>query len=298
MGLFSIFDSGDEEANALKAAGQAALSGDVAAGAGANAQLTNAGGAAQQQYADLGTLAGTRYGQAAGTATGMVQNGVAQGALPLQTAANGYSPLIDLGRNGSTMYANSLGLNGSAGNDAATAAFRASPGYAYRVGQATDQVVRGAAAAGMAASGNTLAAISDRAGNMADQGYNDWRASLGQFPSYALSATNGQTAPLTSLASLYANGGQAAANTYGALTGAGINANTAATGTGIGANLGAIGQGANLAYQGSVAGQSANLNAVNAAEADQLKGTEDVWNLLGNIGKTAASVATSPKPGG
>ncbi len=88
------------------------------------------------------------------------------------------------------MYADSLGLNGSGGNAAATAAFQASPNYQYQVDQATDAAARKAASLGMAASGNTLSAITTLGSNLANQEYDTWQNNLNGLGSQRLSAAN------------------------------------------------------------------------------------------------------------
>jgi hypothetical protein len=69
-------------------------------------------------------------------------------------------------------------VNGAEGSDRATANFRASPGYQYTVDQALDGVMRKASATGQLASGNTDAALLDRAHNLADQEYNTYTGRL------------------------------------------------------------------------------------------------------------------------
>jgi hypothetical protein len=66
------------------------------------------------------------------------------------------------------------GVNGPGGHDAAVANFRASPGYDWQKQQATDEANRGAAAGGQLLSGNTIAAIQDRASHLADQEYGNY----------------------------------------------------------------------------------------------------------------------------
>lgn len=83
---------------------------------------------------------------------------------------------------GADMYANAMGLYGDAGNAAAAEAFRASPGYEWSVEQALQAMLRGAAAGGMLASGNTLAAATELGHDLADQEFGDWRAGLAGYP--------------------------------------------------------------------------------------------------------------------
>lgn len=166
---------------------------------------------------------------------------------------------------GTSLYLDSLGINGPEGNARATGAFRAGPGYDWRVGQALDQTNRAAAATGSLAGGNTLAALSDRAGNMANQEYGSWQDRLGGLVSPELSATSG------------AAGGVANAN-YGK---AGVYQDTAGKIAGLGTNT-----------ANNIAGQ--NTQEANAVTA----GSGNLWNL-GLQGATAlASGGTSLLGGG
>src|SRR6185295_5318786 len=97
----------------------------------------------------------------------------------LDTAGSFYAPLSQKYGAGTNLYLDSLGINGAGGNDRATQAFQAGPGYQYQVQQALDQTNRAAAATGGLQGGNTLAALSDRAGNMANQEYGNWQSKLG-----------------------------------------------------------------------------------------------------------------------
>jgi hypothetical protein len=128
--------------------------------------------------------------QTAGTNT--LQQGQNSAVGALDKSAGLYGGLADKYGGATTLGLDALGVNGPGGNDRATAAFRSSPGYDYRVGQALDQTKRTAAASGMDVSGNTLAALSDRAGNMADQDYQTWLSNLQGYVSPELQATSGQ----------------------------------------------------------------------------------------------------------
>lgn len=82
---------------------------------------------------------------------------------------------------GAGMYANAVGLNGPEGNAAAAAAFQASPGYQWSVDQAMQQMLRGASASGMLASGNTLAAATELGANLANQEFGAWTGALSPY---------------------------------------------------------------------------------------------------------------------
>lgn len=83
-------------------------------------------------------------------------------------------------------------MNGAAGNARATDAFHAGPGYQFAVDQSLDGVARHAASLGGAAGGNTYAALSDRAGQMANQEYGNWQSRLAGLISPEFQATAGQ----------------------------------------------------------------------------------------------------------
>jgi hypothetical protein len=53
------------------------------------------------------------------------------------TAKTEFQPYVDQGRQAGDLYNGSVGLGGATGHDAAVAAFQASPGYQYRVDQAS-----------------------------------------------------------------------------------------------------------------------------------------------------------------
>lgn len=115
---------------------------------------------------------------------GYLDSSLASGTDYLNKAISGYQPLYDAGNKslaGYDMYANALGLNGQSGTDAAKSAFQAGPGYQWNVDQALDQTNRRANASGMQMSGNTLAALQDRASNLADQSYQGWLGNLGSY---------------------------------------------------------------------------------------------------------------------
>lgn len=109
-----------------------------------------------------------------------------------------------------------LGVNGAAGNTRAVDAFQAGPGYQYAVDQSLDGLNRHAAATGTAAGGNTLAALSDRAGQMANQEYGNWVNSLNGYVSPELQATSGAATGVagadTNKANVYGNTANSIAN--------------------------------------------------------------------------------------
>ena len=95
--------------------------------------------------------------------------GAAQNTLAGNNAL--FSPYVSAGQGAQTTLADALGLNGQAGNAAATAAFQSGPGYQYQVQQALNGVLRNASATGALGSGNTLAALQNTGNNLANQNW-------------------------------------------------------------------------------------------------------------------------------
>lgn len=98
-----------------------------------------------------------------------------------------------------------LGVNGPEGNTRATQAFQAGPGYNWMVDQSLEGVARKANSLGMGAGGNTLAALSDRAGNLANQEYGSWLDRLQGYVAPELSATSGLAGLTAAKAPVYIN---------------------------------------------------------------------------------------------
>ena len=197
--------------------------------------------------------------QAAGTAALNQGQNSATGAL--DQASGIYAPLASKYGQATNLALDALGVNGAAGNANAVNAFRADPGYQYRVDQALDQTKRTAAASGMDVGGNTLAALSDRAGNMADQGYQQWLSNLNGYVSPELQATSGQAGAIAAKAPVY---------------------------TGTAANI------ANLGTNTTRGLTDQNTQAANA----QMQGNSNLWNLGINAAKAVASGGTSLLGGG
>lgn len=212
---------------------------------------------------DAATKNAALYNQYGTDATNALNTGMANALPAANSAISAYTPLANLGQQygaAPTMLLNSLGVNGQAGNDAAIAAFHASPGYQYNVDQNVDQVARKAASLGVAASGNTLTGIQDRANNLANQDYQNWQTQLGGFTNPTLSATSG------------------------AATGQ-------ATGYGNLANLYQADAGNRAGIFGNVASGQANSN--NASAQSQMNASSNFWTGLANLGGNVAKGAFS-----
>lgn len=189
--------------------------------------------------------------QAAGT--DVLNTGQTNSLGALDAAAGAYQPLAQKYGAATNLGLDALGVNGAAGNTRAVGAFHAGPGYQYSVDQSLDGINRHAAASGVAAGGNTLAALSDRAGSMADQEYQNWVSGLNGYVSPELSAAGGIAAADTNKAGVYSNTANSIAG-LGTTTANGIagqntqaaNAVTAGAGNlwGLGLNLAKLGVGA------------------------------------------------------
>ncbi|CVI58774.1 hypothetical protein CFBP4996_19735 [Agrobacterium leguminum] len=127
--------------------------------------------------------------------------GKSEGAL--NSAIDAYQPWVDSGSAANTMYGNALGLNGADGNAAATGAFQTGPGYQFALDQGTQAALRGASAAGMLNSGNTLTALTSYGQGLANQEYGGWLDRLSGMSSQGLSAAGGQASGYGALSDLY-----------------------------------------------------------------------------------------------
>lgn len=204
--------------------------------------------------------------QTAGTST--LNQGQTSAIGALDSAKGVYQPIQQKYGAGTDLYLDSLGVNGAAGNQNATSAFQAGPGYQYAVDQSLDGINRHAAATGTAAGGNTLAALSDRAGNMANQEYGSWQDRLGGLVSPELTAATGVAGADAAQAPVYQNTANSIAN-LGTSTTNGVanqntqeaNAVTAGSGNlwGLGLNLAKLGASGGTSLLGNLGSKVGNL---------------------------------------
>lgn len=238
-------------------------------------------GESARRAADQNSAA-LRQNQAAGTDALNTAQGSSIAAL--NTAGGYYAPLTQKYGAGTGMYLDSLGVNGPEGNTRATGAFQAGPGYQYAVDQSLDQTRRAAARDGSLVNGNTLAALSDRAGNMANQEFGNWQTKLGGLIAPEFQATAGQAGAEAGKVPVYAN-------TANQIVGLGTN-----TTNGINSQNT---QAANAAMQGS--GNLWNLG-MQAATALATGGTSLLGSGLAGLGGGGQSMAnpynSMPRVGG
>lgn len=133
----------------------------------------------------------------------IIDRGEQKSSGALKNAIAGYNPYTKAGAGAVGMYSNALGLNGAKGNAAATGAFQAGPGYQFAMDQGTQAALRGASAAGMLNSGNTLTALTGYGQGLANQEYGNWLDRLNGLSNTGLSAANGQANAYGGLSNLY-----------------------------------------------------------------------------------------------
>lgn len=177
------------------------------------------------------------------------------------------------------LRANALGVNGQAAADAARNSFQSSPGYQYQVDEANKNILRNAAATGGVLSGNTGIALSDRAGQLANQDWQQWLSNLSSFDPHQ--DITGQSNILGNQASLAS--GTAAAK-------AGIAGNL---GSGQAANLMTLGQ--QIAAEKGALGQAGYQNAQDIYGAQQTA-SGNIWNAL--LGLGGAGLGAAGQAGG
>lgn len=213
------------------------------------------------------------------TILGQLETGYNNGRASYADASKLYDPYVQLGQKSLGLYSDSLGLNGATGNANATAAFKTSPGYEFRVNEATDGVARKASALGALGSGNTMTAISDRAGEVAGQEYGGWQDRLAGLGQMGYAATGAQAGFTKGIGDLSVDEGKARA---------GVLTNNLATKTN---SIMGLESAANAGFQNMTNGTaSAAFNSFKNEREDSIKNSEMLPNLLMGIGKTAASL--------
>ncbi|QDM27874.1 hypothetical protein FNL56_18370 [Tardiphaga sp. vice304] len=265
----------------------------------------------------LGSL-GTGYGDAnsqlgqnrdvwsgyGATANGALDRGLSSSLGALGQARSDYDPLAALGQKygqGTSLYMDSLGANGAAGNQHAVDSFHAGPGYQFQVDQGNDAINRRRAAGGMLNSGNADIDAMKFGQGLANQEYGNWQTKLGGFMSPELQATSGAAAGRAGvngqIAGLY---GQDATNRVGVA--GSVAQGQAGANSAIAGNLASLGAGQAGLYSqnasdltnlaGSVT--SGNAQANNAEAAGKAAGAK---NLLG-AGMSLATLAAGGNPFG
>lgn len=131
------------------------------------------------------------YGDLGRTGTGILDAGRADSLAALSGAADVYRPLQDKYGAGTSLYLDSLGVNGAAGNTRAQDSFQAGPGYEFTRDQGLEALNRRRAAAGMLNSGNADIDALKYGTGLADQTYGAWQDRLAGLISPEMAAASG-----------------------------------------------------------------------------------------------------------
>jgi len=137
------------------------------------------------------------------TGNNIINTGEDKSAGALDSAIGAYQPWVTSGTAANNLYGDAIGLNGAEGNARATDAFHTGPGYGFALDQGTQAALRGASAAGMLNSGNTLTALTQFGQGLADQEYGSWLDRLNGVSGQGLSAAGGQAQGYGAKADLY-----------------------------------------------------------------------------------------------
>jgi hypothetical protein len=140
------------------------------------------------------------------TGNNIIDSGEKKSEGALNSSISGFQPWVDSGKAANSLYGDAIGLNGAEGNATATDAFQAGPGYQFAMDQGTQAALRGASAAGMLNSGNTLTALNTYGQGVANQEYNGWLDRLKGTSDTGLTATTNQANGYTNLSNLYQQG--------------------------------------------------------------------------------------------
>lgn len=157
-------------------------------------------------------IKGIQAGQEA--ATNQLTAGYNAAAGDYSKALGLYDDLSALGKSGSSMYGNALGLNGAEGNAAATSAFQTSPGYDFALDQGLTQLERRAAARGMLGSGNTSLDSIAYSQGLANQEYGGWLDRLSGLTDLSNNVAGAQSGILTGRGNLAYNARSTLADLY------------------------------------------------------------------------------------
>lgn len=129
-------------------------------------------------------IAGLTQGYNLGTSA--VQGGSTDLYNYFSNALQPYTQNYQTATQGTTALGNALGLNGAAGNAAATQAFWNNPAIQSQLDIGSQNVLRNQASTGTLSSGATAAALQNLGQQTASQGWNNYVSSLSPY----LSASN------------------------------------------------------------------------------------------------------------
>lgn len=209
--FFSSLFSGGTEREAADANRGALGQYDTIANNALNSGRDNSIGALRGQSNLADIRLGQNYGlydNMRGAGNSILDSGRANSLAALGQANAAYDPLAALGAEygrGRSLYQDSLGINGAAGNQNAVNSFQTGPGYQWQMDQGIQAVDRARNARGMLTSGNTTMDEIRFGQGLANQEYGNWQNRLQGFVPLELQATQGVASGRAGVANNMAN---------------------------------------------------------------------------------------------
>jgi hypothetical protein len=117
------------------------------------------------------------------------------------TATGYYAPYESTDLAATKTYGDALGLNGASGNAAALLGFQESPGYQFDVDQATQSILRSAAARGQLGGGGVTTDLAKTISGLANNEYGGWLDRLSGLNSQGATIANQKAGISTGLGS-------------------------------------------------------------------------------------------------
>jgi hypothetical protein len=258
--------------------------------AGADQQRRYLGTGAEQSLAALGAgdlqarsdLYGGNYGAQSALTQGL-QGGYANlaGAQDTYRAYGAsadamYNPVLAGANAGYSAYGDAAGANGAAGQARARQNFQTGPGYGFARDEAVNAATRGAGAAGMAASGNTMDSLSRLGSNLANQEWGNYMNRLSPYLNLA-------TGIAQQRAGLQGGIGASVAGTQKDMAGltSGWGKDQAGMATGYGGALASLASGLGTKQAGLYSDLSRNLSNVTGAENAAITGQGQAGLMAG-----------------
>lgn len=130
----------------------------------------------------------------------VIDSGEQKARDALYGGVDNFNTWLSDGKVASGTYLDALGINGADGTSRAQSAFQAGPGYDFAMDQGTKAALRGASAAGMLNSGNTLTALTQYGQGLANQEYGSWLDRLKGVSDTGLSAAGGMMSGISGVA--------------------------------------------------------------------------------------------------
>jgi hypothetical protein len=271
MGVLDIFSGNTGRDTAIWGAGMTQAGANQQRGylgRGATQSLAALGAGAKQGRTDITrnyAAAGQNLGTGLNSSLGVMNRNPALIRQGAAAADAFYAPLGEEANRGFSVYGDAAGVNGAAGQERATQNFRAGPGYGFQLNQGIDAASRAAAAAGMAASGNTMQAAQRYGSGLADQEFQKYMQNLQPYLQLAPGIAGKRADIQTGMADDLTANNAAIAGLY-----TGYGKDTAALRMGQGNTLASMATGLGSNRAGIYGDLSRNLSNVTGAETAML----------------------------